>query len=93
MGANSMRVADIISEKLREAFSPERLEVIDNSERHIGHAGYREGGQSHFKVVMRSKAFNGMNRVATQRAVNKVLREELAGPVHALELDVRGVGD
>jgi len=86
-----MRVADIITEKLEKAFSPETLEVIDNSEAHIGHAGYREGGQTHFKVVMRAKAFDGMSRVAAQRAVNRVLSDELAGPVHALELDVRGV--
>ncbi|MCH8173260.1 MAG: BolA family transcriptional regulator [Proteobacteria bacterium] len=88
-----MRVADIITAKLREAFSPDQLEVIDVSEQHRGHGGWREGGETHFHVVMRTKAFNGKSRLTAQRAVNKILAEELSGPVHALTMEVRGVGD
>jgi BolA protein len=88
-----MGVADIITAKLREAFSPDQLEVIDVSEQHRGHGGWREGGETHFHVVMTSAAFSGESRLEAQRAVNKVLAEELSGPVHALTMDLRGAGD
>ena len=77
-------VADRIEAKLRAAFAPERLEVVDASERHRGHGGWREGGETHFDVVVVSSAFAGLSRVERQRRVNAVLTEELAGPVHAL---------
>ena len=79
-------VADRIEAKLREAFQPERLEVADQSERHRGHGGWREGGETHFDVVVVSSAFSGLSRVERQRRVNAVLAEELAGPVHALSI-------
>jgi len=85
-----MQVSQIIEQKLRAAFAPEAIEVVDDSESHRGHAGYREGGQTHFTVVIRADAFNGMSRVARQRAIHKVLAEELAGRVHALALKVEG---
>ncbi len=86
-----MRVADIINTKLEEAFSPAQLQVIDESEKHRGHSGWREGGESHWKVIIVSAAFNGKSRLEAQRAVNKVLAAELAGPIHALTLDLKGV--
>ena len=70
------------------AFAPVRLDVIDESAQHAGHAGAREGGQSHFYVQIAAPAFAGLSRVARQRAVNTVLAEELAGPVHALRMTV-----
>ena len=79
-------VADRIEAKLRAAFAPERLEVVDASERHRGHGGWREGGETHFDVVVVSSAFAGLNRVERQRRVNAVLADELAGPVHALSI-------
>ncbi len=85
-----MQVSRIIEDKLKAAFAPEAIEVIDDSESHRGHAGWREGGQTHFTVVIRAAAFNGMSRVDRQRAIHKVLAEELAGPVHALALKVEG---
>ena len=85
-----MQVSQIIESKLTAAFAPEAIEVIDDSESHRGHAGWREGGQTHFTVVIRAAAFNGMSRVARQRAIHKVLAEELAGPIHALALKVEG---
>lgn len=85
-----MQVSRIIEDKLNAAFAPEAIEVIDDSESHRGHAGWREGGQTHFTVVIRAAAFNGMSRVDRQRAIHKVLAEELAGPVHALALKVEG---
>ena len=86
-------VAQAIRRKLQAAFAPERLEVVDDSERHHGHGGWREGGQSHFNVVIVAAAFEGMNRVARQRAVNAALAEELAGPVHALSVKARAPGE
>ena len=79
-------VAARIEAKLREAFAPERLEVVDASERHRGHGGWREGGETHFDVVVVSSAFEGLSRVERQRRVNAALAEELAGPVHALSI-------
>ncbi|MEM9430225.1 MAG: BolA family protein [Pseudomonadota bacterium] len=84
-----MGVRDRIERKLTDAFQPTHLEVVDDSEAHRGHAGYREGGETHFRVDIRSDAFLGQSRVAAQRAVYKVLAEELAGPVHALQLQAR----
>lgn len=79
-------VARTIREKLTAAFAPERLDVIDDSARHAGHAGAREGGESHFNVVIVSAAFEGLSRLDRQRRVNAALRDELAGPVHALSV-------
>ena len=85
-----MSVALAIESKLREAFDPLELEVIDESHLHAGHAGAREGGESHFRIRIAGSAFDGLSRVDRQRAVNEVLKEELAGPVHALAMSVEG---
>jgi len=79
-------IADRIRSKLDEAFAPARLEVQDDSAKHKGHSGAREGGESHFSVRIVSSRFEGLNRVARQRLVNAALAEELAGPVHALAI-------
>lgn len=78
-----------IENKLRAAFSPEALTVTDESALHAGHAGAPDGGQSHFHVEISATALAGLSRVERQRAINKVLAEELAGPVHALRMTVR----
>jgi len=85
---NTLRVADEISAKLTEAFHPEALEVIDESEAHRGHGGYREGGQSHFKVVIKAAAFAPMSRIKRHRAVHAALTPELVQRIHALSLDI-----
>ena len=84
-----MRVADRIRSKLEAAFSPVRLSVIDDSERHKGHAGHRPEGETHFNVEIVSAAFAGLGRVERQRKVYAALAEELAGPVHALTVAAR----
>jgi BolA family transcriptional regulator, general stress-responsive regulator len=86
-------VADVMRKKLFVAFSPDRLEVEDDSARHHGHAGARPGGETHFNVVIRAPAFKGMGRVQRQRAVYAALSEELAGPVHALSVKALAPGE
>lgn len=88
-----MRITQIMIEKLQKAFEPEQLELIDESEQHRGHGGWREGGESHFRLRMTSARFAGQGRVQRQRAVNKVLAEELAGLVHALAMELRAPGE
>lgn len=83
-----MRVADQIEAKLKEAFAPTSLTVVDESDQHAGHAGAPDGGQSHFHVTIRASAFAGKSRVAQQRAIYAALKEEMSGPIHALALDV-----
>ena len=86
-------VANAIRQKLNAAFAPVRLEVIDDSDKHQGHAGSRPGGQTHFTVIIESGAFTGLGRVARQRQVNHALAEELAGPVHALSIKALAPGE
>jgi len=86
-------VAERIHGKLKAAFHPERLEVADESDRHAGHAGAREGGESHFTVTVVSSAFVGLGRLERQRRVNSLLAEELAGPVHALSIRALAPGE
>ncbi|MEM8751475.1 MAG: BolA family transcriptional regulator [Pseudomonadota bacterium] len=83
-----MTVAERIEAKLNEAFAPEALEVLDESHQHVGHAGWREGGETHFRVRMKAASLGDLSRVARSRAVHKALEEELAGPVHALALEL-----
>jgi|TARA_R100000049_G_C1921402_1_gene66599 BolA family transcriptional regulator, general stress-responsive regulator len=78
-----------IESRLRAAFSPAELEVRDESAQHIGHAGYQEGGESHFHVRMRAPEFKGMGRIARHRAVHSALGGDLVGAIHALSLDLQ----
>ena len=86
-------VAASIEQKLTAAFAPDRLEIEDQSEMHRGHAGFREGGETHFHVRIAAEAFRGQSRVARQRAIYAALADELAGPVHALSLEVKVPGE
>ncbi|MBL6599227.1 MAG: BolA family transcriptional regulator [Alphaproteobacteria bacterium] len=81
-----MSVAETIRNKLTTALSPSHLEVIDESHLHAGHIGARPEGETHFKVIVVSMVFAGESRVAAQRRINKILADELAGPVHALSI-------
>ena len=81
-----MKIADRIDAKLRTGLSPERLEIKDESHLHAGHAGARPDGESHFRLLVVSSKFDGLARVARQRLVNGLLREELAERIHALAM-------
>lgn len=91
---NEGPIATIIREKLVAAFAPERIELVDDSGRHAGHhheggMDGRPGGESHFNLTLVSAAFEGQSRVQRQRAVNAVLKDELAGFVHALSIQAQ----
>lgn len=86
-------VAEAITAKLTHAFSPTRLEVTDDSHRHQGHAGHREGGESHFNLLIEAQAFAGKGRVARQRLIFQALADEMAGPVHALSIIAKAPGE
>ena len=86
------RVAEAMAEKLQAAFAPERLEVLDDSAMHAGHAGAR-GGESHFTVKITAEGFRGLGRLQRQRQVYAALKEELSGSVHALSVQVSAPGE
>ncbi|MDV3252080.1 BolA family transcriptional regulator [Devosia sp. BK] len=83
-----MSMKDTITTKLTERFSPTHLEVIDESNKHRGHAGWREGGETHFRVRIATSDFDGLSRVAQHRAVFDVLNAELKEQVHALNIEI-----
>jgi BolA family transcriptional regulator, general stress-responsive regulator len=87
------QVADTIRRKLTEAFRPLRLEILDESHRHKGHAGARPEGETHFRVEIVSAAFAAQSRVARQRMVYQTLAEELRTDVHALSLATLAPGE
>ncbi|WP_082025218.1 BolA family protein [Ruegeria sp. ANG-R] len=82
-----MNVTEEIRNRLQTAFNPRELDVVDDSESHRGHAGYREGGESHFNIRIRAAAFEGQSRVARHRAVHSALGD-IVPRIHALALDI-----
>src|SRR3546814_17803579 len=92
-----MRISDWSSDvcssdletRLRKALAPESLQVMDDSEKHRGHAGHDARGESHFTVKITSAAFEGRSRVERQRMVNAALSDLLAERVHALAIQAR----
>ncbi|SEQ30639.1 transcriptional regulator, BolA protein family [Devosia sp. YR412] len=83
-----MSARDTITAKLTAAFAPAFLDVIDESMEHHGHAGWREGGETHFRVRIATRHFDGMSRVAQHRAVHEVLAALMDNPIHALAIEV-----
>ena len=81
-----MATADTIAQKLKDALSPQHIEVEDVSHHHAGHTGWREGGGTHFTVTIKAASFAGKSRVQQHRLINTILSDELAGDIHALEL-------
>jgi BolA protein len=89
-----MRISDEIHARLSGAFAPTELTVTDESDQHRGHGGWREEGESHFRVAITSPAFATMNRIERHRAVHAALGPDLIGRIHALalEISVPGLG-
>ena len=82
-------VATEIEERLRAALKPDHLAVINDSDKHRGHAGHDGAGESHFTVEVVADAFVGQSRVARQRMVNAALSDLLRDKVHALAIKAR----
>lgn len=80
-------------EKLMIALNPTRLDVINESHKHAGHASSPGTGESHFKVVIVSPAFASKSRVERHRMVNAALADELSGPIHALAISTFAPGE
>jgi BolA protein len=86
-------IASEITARLTEALDPTHLEVINDSGRHAGHSGDNGTGESHFTVVIESRAFEGRSRVERQRLVNRALSDLLVERVHALAIRARAPGE
>ena len=85
-----MSASERITAALTEAFRPTELQVIDESDRHKGHAGARPGGETHFRIVIAAAAFQGVGRVEIHRRINQALAAEFAAGLHALAIVARG---
>ena len=84
ISASTAPVATEMTRRLVEALSPSRLELEDQSDHHIGHAGHDSRGESHFALVIESAAFTGLSRVARQRLIYAALGDLMHDRVHAL---------
>ncbi len=88
-----MTMKESMTRKLETALSPVALEVIDESHLHAGHAGWRESGETHFRIHVVADAFAGKSRVERHRMVNAIVAEELKAGVHALAIAARAPGE
>ncbi len=88
-----MQTKDVIIEKLTVAFAPESLDVLDESDKHKGHAGHRPGGQTHYRVYIVANAFAGKSRIERHRMINNALAEVIQGGVHALAIHASAPGE
>ncbi len=88
-----MTLKDWINAALHERLHPVSLSVVDESHQHVGHAGWREGGETHFRLDIVSAAFAGKSRVERHRMVNDVLADAFQRGLHALAIKARAPGE
>ena len=88
-----MRLSDWIARTLEERLQPTRLAVLDESAQHSGHGGWREGGETHFRVDIVSEAFSGKTRVERHRLVNDALKGAFQRGLHALAIKAKAPGE
>jgi BolA protein len=86
-------VAREMIERLSVALDPTRLDLEDQSDHHIGHAGHDPRGESHFALTIESPAFAGLNRVERQRKVYAALGDLMRDRVHALTIRATAPGE
>lgn len=82
----------MIIDEMRErlaVLAPSRLEIWDESDQHRGHGGWREGGETHFRIRIASPALAGLGHVARHRAIHKALGD-IMPRIHALALEIAG---
>ena len=82
-----------IAARLEQALAPAQLRVVNDSDKHRGHAGHDGSGESHFTVEIEAAAFSGMSRIERQRAVNHALGDLLEHRIHALAIKARAPGE
>ncbi len=87
-----MNIEDQMSSRLIDAFAPESIRIINESERHRGHSGWRESGDTHFRLYIVAEGFRGKSRLERHRMINRVLGEELAR-IHALAIHAAAPGE
>jgi BolA protein len=88
-----MSTRDRIVDKLTTSFQPARLDVVDESHLHAGHAGHRPGGETHYRVTIVAEAFRSKSRIERHRMVNATLADELKAGVHALAIHAAAPGE
>ena len=88
-----MNTVDRIRSTLTQGLAPERLEVIDESGSHAGHAGAVPGKITHVRVRIVAAAFVGKNRIERHRLINDFLAAEIAAGLHALAIEARAPGE
>ena len=88
-----MKLSDWIARTLEERLQPARLAVLDESDQHIGHGGWREGGETHFRINIVSEAFSGKSRVERHRLVNDALKGAFERGLHALAIQAKAPGE
>ncbi len=88
-----MTLSDWITQALQERLHPTSLTVKDESEQHHGHAGWREGGETHFRLYIVSEAFSGKSRVERHRLVNDAVKEAFDRGLHALAIQAKAPGE
>jgi BolA family transcriptional regulator, general stress-responsive regulator len=89
-------MGDSIADRIRNKLGflePLTLELVDQSEAHRGHAGWRDGGETHFDLSVVSVAFAGKSRVQRQRLVLAALKDEFDAGLHALSIQARAPGE
>lgn len=85
----SERIISLLTQEL----APTRLEVEDESGKHIGHVGARPGGETHYRVLVESAAFTGKSHVARHQMIYALLDDELKTGLHALSIQALAPGD
>ena len=88
-----MTLEQRIREKLMVKLEPIRLDVVNESHMHAGHAGDNGTGQTHFRVLVVSNAFRGLSRIARHRLVNEAVADEIRDGVHALAIKAAAPGE
>ncbi len=87
-----MSIEEKITQRLIEAFAPESVRIVNESERHRGHSGWRETGDTHFRLYIVAEAFQGKSRLERHRMINEALANEL-GAVHAFAIHAAAPGE
>lgn len=82
-----------IRDTLGAAFSPERLDVIDESASHAGHMGAVPGKTTHVRVLVVAETFRGKSRIERHRLINELLAPEMADGLHALAIVAKAPGE